>query len=591
MPRFFIFILILIAFGFCLNVSTAGPLYLDRIYEPVIIYGSSIDANFRAGVPIDELYLCAYDAISGQWRIMPFQIDERKLADDVHDPYANSRTMIRHSYFFADDSVYDDDDELVFLCGDLGDFAPEDAWIEDAESHAYGRVQITVTDPLNPDARGYAYLYRSAAWKQPIPDKYHMSFDKSTLTVSTWAYQVRMDRACAMIRDITFLPPFGSGQDIFDTQKLRIEGYLYLNGQSFYLGDSRTSIKPPPSAANERDNLYAYPGAASLNFTQNPRVRVNVERWVTIKFGPMIVTPLYFPLITKFYPNSGTVDGGANLNKNELKKYFGTGGTYIINIDMLRESWDFNSNATGMRFYNDYNNGLLVDGVPDTPDATLLKPIHQWTLCTGEQGSLFTYTSFKDTTWKSTSLYFYDNRNGGYADGAPIDSADTGDHVSYGDQGFMLANSTKLDSITLELGFTAYFLPKNYPREDAQKIAQWVENPLSRNIGSYFQTRVDERPNAEIAEGYALYGNYPNPFNAQTRIRFHLPRTAVVRLSIVDRVGREVAEVDYRSFQAGEHEVIWNGLIFDGRPAASGVYFCRLRCEGVQMQSKLLLLR
>jgi hypothetical protein len=70
--------------------------------------------------------------------------------------------------------------------------------------------------------------------------------------------------------------------------------------------------------------------------------------------------------------------------------------------------------------------------------------------------------------------------------------------------------------------------------------------------------------------------NYPNPFNAMTRINFNLPGNAVVTLKIYDVLGREVKRLlnsEYRP--AGNYTADFNGKYF-----ASGVYYCKIVITG-----------
>ncbi len=64
---------------------------------------------------------------------------------------------------------------------------------------------------------------------------------------------------------------------------------------------------------------------------------------------------------------------------------------------------------------------------------------------------------------------------------------------------------------------------------------------------------------------------YPNPFNSQTRINFELPHNAAVKLVLYDILGREVAVLANRTFEAGVHTIG-----FDGANLASGTYFIRM---------------
>ncbi len=72
-----------------------------------------------------------------------------------------------------------------------------------------------------------------------------------------------------------------------------------------------------------------------------------------------------------------------------------------------------------------------------------------------------------------------------------------------------------------------------------------------------------------------LEGNYPNPFNPSTVIRFSLPAAREVTLKVYDMTGREVATLADRFFSAGSQSVV-----FDGSSLASGVYYYTIRSEG-----------
>lgn len=85
---------------------------------------------------------------------------------------------------------------------------------------------------------------------------------------------------------------------------------------------------------------------------------------------------------------------------------------------------------------------------------------------------------------------------------------------------------------------------------------------------------------------FSLAQNYPNPFNPTTVIRFQLPSAGVVRLSIHDLLGREVALLVNGKKGAGRHEVT-----FDGRSLPSGMYICRLAAGNHAESRKMVLAR
>jgi hypothetical protein len=88
-----------------------------------------------------------------------------------------------------------------------------------------------------------------------------------------------------------------------------------------------------------------------------------------------------------------------------------------------------------------------------------------------------------------------------------------------------------------------------------------------------------------------LYRNQPNPFCAQTAIRFNLPERRYAKLSIYDVNGRLVRELLSGEAGAGHTAVIWDGLDESGAPAASGVYYSHLEAGGESLSARMVLIR
>ncbi len=83
-----------------------------------------------------------------------------------------------------------------------------------------------------------------------------------------------------------------------------------------------------------------------------------------------------------------------------------------------------------------------------------------------------------------------------------------------------------------------------------------------------------------------LRQNFPNPFNPRTTIEYFLQDPSHISLKLYDVLGREAASL-WEGFQStGLHRVT-----LDGSRLSSGVYFCRLRSNGVCLTKKLVLLR
>ena len=88
-----------------------------------------------------------------------------------------------------------------------------------------------------------------------------------------------------------------------------------------------------------------------------------------------------------------------------------------------------------------------------------------------------------------------------------------------------------------------------------------------------------------------LQPNYPNPFNAETVIRYEVPAPGPVELAVYNVLGQRITVLVTEERLAGMHRVLWGGRDASGRPAASGVYLCRLSAGGLVAVRRMLLLR
>ncbi len=114
--------------------------------------------------------------------------------------------------------------------------------------------------------------------------------------------------------------------------------------------------------------------------------------------------------------------------------------------------------------------------------------------------------------------------------------------------------------------------------------APYVAGPFYLDV----TTGVDDQP----ATAFTLGGNYPNPFNPMTTIRYSVPNTAEVALSIYDVQGRLVRTL-VSEVQEGpaNREVVWNGTDDTGRTVASGTYYYQLRAGDFEQTKTMTLLK
>ncbi len=83
-----------------------------------------------------------------------------------------------------------------------------------------------------------------------------------------------------------------------------------------------------------------------------------------------------------------------------------------------------------------------------------------------------------------------------------------------------------------------------------------------------------------------LHQNDPNPFNPKTVIRFDLPRSTAVDLSVYDLRGKLVQNLVRGDLAAGSHEAV-----FQPKNVASGLYYYVLNTGGEKQVGKMTLLK
>jgi hypothetical protein len=90
----------------------------------------------------------------------------------------------------------------------------------------------------------------------------------------------------------------------------------------------------------------------------------------------------------------------------------------------------------------------------------------------------------------------------------------------------------------------------------------------------------------EIPDEFFIDGNYPNPFNPHTSIRFGLPHASDVNLTVYNLLGRKVTELINEHRPAGVHIAVWNA-----ENIPSGLYFYRIQAGEYKGMGKMLLVK
>lgn len=127
------------------------------------------------------------------------------------------------------------------------------------------------------------------------------------------------------------------------------------------------------------------------------------------------------------------------------------------------------------------------------------------------------------------------------------------------------------------------------PQGDVIGIYNYVRLVRDSEIVTGFN---DEDINDNSVPGAIKFlGNYPNPFNPQTRISFAIEKHALVSLDIYNIKGQHVRTLLHDNLNSGNHSVVWNGENNIGKAVSSGIYFSKLQVNNDIKTRKMVLLK
>lgn len=121
---------------------------------------------------------------------------------------------------------------------------------------------------------------------------------------------------------------------------------------------------------------------------------------------------------------------------------------------------------------------------------------------------------------------------------------------------------------------------------DLEKYA--INSDILKSMSSKFEVGNDP---AKMPKLYALFQNFPNPFNPSTTIKYQLPKDSYVNLEIYDILGKTIKSLVNEKQSAGYYSLQWNGQDDQDIPLPSGVYLCRIKAGNFHDIKKLMLIK
>ncbi|MBK5272719.1 MAG: hypothetical protein JJE22_17100, partial [Bacteroidia bacterium] len=472
---------------------------------PVILKGSSIPC--MAGTAPTSIV--AFKFSGTNWIQIPVQIDE-VVIKDIKAPYGpnnclgqSDQNIAWNVSFYADantftgadtDPLFDNDDELVFMAKDAGSRTTTCNY--PAGTLPNTLCELTVKDPLTNTVLGYVYLFKQNGTLNPSANISYVNYqftyasnymntydicsgnkNNENSTITTSRYFMRFTGKW-IEEELKIIAGNSTGMDILD----RHQAFVAID--NCFRTENTFSSAEGPVVTSKTGPIRAIRSVMGTNsgiFTQ-----------ITILF------------------TESRVDYVHNFRVHPI------GGYYDV--------YDLNSNAIGMKYYNNQNQtGVTINGVQDIINTT---NYNQWELYTGSQGSLavsYDYnTDMTIGTLAQVQAGTVDAALDAYYDDAGSNAAHqcTGDGLSYGSSGFHLLSIKCTDRRrpdngcgTVAKSFTGmryhYLLPPNTTIADAIAYRSFALNPLIAATGSCPMCTVPSQPSA-------ISGNNQPPLGIQS---------------------------------------------------------------------------
>ena len=84
---------------------------------------------------------------------------------------------------------------------------------------------------------------------------------------------------------------------------------------------------------------------------------------------------------------------------------------------------------------------------------------------------------------------------------------------------------------------------------------------------------------------------YPNPFNAETLIKYEVSHDCYVRLVVYNSLGQKIRTLIDEKVLTGNYSIVWDSKTDSNENAASGMYFCWLMLNDKKRVQKMILVR
>jgi len=228
----------------------------------------------------------------------------------------------------------------------------------------------------------------------------------------------------------------------------------------------------------------------------------------------------------------------------------------------------------------------LMDDTFSAPNGICFSPDESLLYATESDPSIrkiYVWDVINDSTIINKRQFAYISRPGTYLDGMKTDA--DGRLYSASVLGVVVfdTSGTPIDTIS-----TAPYSASNcnWGDEDGKTLYITAGGGVYKIRKTYTGIEAKEkRQGSRLPDSFKLFNNYPNPFNATTRIPFYVAQAGIVNIDILNTLGEKVATLAYKTYGAGNYVIDWYAGNF-----SSGLYYIRMATvNGIILQKCLLI--
>ncbi len=287
-----------------------------------------------------------------------------------------------------------------------------------------------------------------------------------------------------------------------------------------------------------------------------------------------------YKIVDYILGDESTVDETFNANEQSLvEEYLKSGGNLFVSGSEIAWDLDYKGSTDDQNFIRNYLKAKYIDDAPG-----------------GIQSVSYQASGNINSIFDSLGTFSFDNGSNGTIDvkwpdvlkevnGSKSCLLYNGYNANYGSAGVSYEGVFPGGNSTGRVVFFGFPFETIYPEKVRSEIMLKLLKFFNAEVSSYSEK------NENVIREFNLSQNYPNPFNPSTTIRYSIPKTVNVKISVFDLLGREISILTDEEKSPGNYSIIIDSNSLNGKKLASGIYFYTIQAGNFKETKKMVLLK